>query len=59
MKLNKKKSRIMCNEIARSRLGRGVMIDGEQLEGVTHCKYSGRLITSCNEISKEKGQTIT
>ena len=31
MNLNKKKTKIMCNEVARSRLRRGVMIDGEQL----------------------------
>ena len=28
MKLNKKKTKIMCNEVARSRLRTGVMIDG-------------------------------
>ena len=30
MKLNKKKTKIMCNEVARSRLRTGVMIDREQ-----------------------------
>ena len=35
MKLNKTKTRIMCNEVARSRLRTGVVIDGEQLEEVT------------------------
>ena len=35
MKLNKKKTKIMCNEVARSRLRTGMMIDGEQLEEVT------------------------
>ena len=34
MKLNKKKTKIMCNEVARSRLRTGVMIDGEQVEEV-------------------------
>ena len=36
---------IMCNEVARSRLRTGVMIDGDQLEEVTEYKYLGRLVT--------------
>ena len=59
MKLNKKKTKIMCNEVARSRLRTGVMIDGEQLEEVTEYKYLGRLVTSGNDISKEIAQRIT
>ena len=51
--LNKMKTKIMCNEVARSRLRTGVTIDGEQLEEVTEYKYLGRLVTSGNEISKE------
>ena len=35
VKPNKKKTKIMCNEVARSTLRTGVMIDGEQLEEVT------------------------
>ena len=58
MKLNKKKPKIMCNEVARSRLRTGVMIDSEQLEEVTAYKYLGRLVTSGNEISKEIAQRI-
>ena len=53
MKLNKKKTKIMCNEVARSRLRTGVKIDGEQLGEVTERKYLGRLVTSDNDISKE------
>ena len=49
----------MCNEVARSRLRTGVMIDGEQLEEVTDYKYLGRLVTSGNDISKEIAQRIT
>ena len=49
----------MCNEVARSRLKTGLMIDGEQLEEVTEYKYLGRLVTSGNEISKEIAQIIT
>ena len=35
MKLNKKKTKIVCNEVARSRLRTGAMIDGEHLEEMT------------------------
>ena len=59
MKLNIKKTKIMCNAVARSRLRTGLMIDREQLEEVTECKYLGRLVTSSNEISKEIGQRKT
>ena len=59
MKLNRKKTKIMCNEVARSRLRTGVMTDGEQLEEVTEYKYLGRLVTSGNDISKEIVQRIT
>ena len=58
MKLNKKKTKIMCNEVARSRLRTGGMIEGEQLEEVTESKYLGRLVTSSNDISKEIAQRI-
>ena len=51
--------RIMCNEVANSRLRTGVMTDGEQLEEVTEYKYLGRLVTSGNEISKEIARIIT
>ena len=59
MKMNKKKTKIMCNEVARRRLRTGLMIDTEQLEEVTEYKYLGRLVTSGNEISKEIGKRIT
>ena len=57
MKLNKKKTKITFNEVARSRLRTGLMIDGEQLEEVTEYKYLDRLVTSGNDISKEIAQT--
>ena len=59
MKLNKKKTKIMCYDVARKRLRTGVMIDGEQLEEVTAYKYIRRLVTSGNELSKETGQRMT
>ena len=59
MKLNEKKTKIMCNDVARSRLRTGVMIDREQLEEVTEYKYLVRLVTPGNDISKEIAQRIT
>ena len=59
MKLNKKKTKIMCNEVARSRLRTGVMIDGEQLEEMIEYIYLGRLVTSGKAISKEIAQRLT
>ena len=59
MKLNRKKTKIMRHEVARRRPRTGVMIDGEQLEEVPEYKYLGRLVTSCNDISKELAQRIT
>ena len=56
---NKKKTKVMCNEVARSRLRTGVMIDGEQLEEVNEYKYLGRLVISGNDISKEIAQRTT
>ena len=58
MKLHKEKTKIMCNEVVRSRLRTGVMIDREQLEEVTEYKYLGRLVTSGNDISKQISQRI-
>ena len=59
VKLNKKNTMIMCNEVARRPLRTGLMIDGEQLEELTEYKYLGRLVTSGSAISKEIGQRIT
>ena len=59
MKLNKEKTKTMCNEVARSRLRIGLTIDGEQLDQVTEYKYLGRLVTSGNDISKEIAHRIT
>ena len=52
MKLNKKKTNIMCNEVARRRLRTALMIDREQLGEVTEYKYLGRLVTSGNDIER-------
>ena len=59
MKLHKKKTKIMCNEVARNRLRTGAMIDREQLEEVTEYNYLGGLVASHNEMSKGIGQRIT
>ena len=58
MKLNKKNTKITCNDVVRRRLRRRVMIDEEQLEEVTEYKYLGRLVTSGNDITNEIGQRI-
>uniref|UniRef100_A0A3B3HG01 ribonuclease H n=1 Tax=Oryzias latipes TaxID=8090 RepID=A0A3B3HG01_ORYLA len=50
MKMNKKKTKIMCNEIARKRRRKGIIVDGEQLEEVDEYKYLGRLLTPGNEM---------
>ena len=61
LKMNKKKTKIMCNEVAKRQHRRGISIDGEQLEEVNKYKYSylGRLLTPENEIAKEIDQRIT
>ena len=58
-KQNKKKTKITCNEVARSRQRTEAMIDGEQLEEGTEFKYLGRLATTGNDRSKEIVQRIT
>ena len=58
MKLNKKKTKIMCNEVARRRPSTRVMVDAEKLEEVTEYTYLGRLITSGSEMNKEIGKKI-
>ena len=55
----KKETKIMCNEVARSRLRTGLMTDGERLEEVTAYGSLGRLVTCGNESSKEISQRIT
>jgi hypothetical protein len=59
MKMNKKKTKIMCNEIARKGRRTGIMVDGEQLEEVNEYKYLGRLLTPGNEMAKEIDERIT
>ena len=59
MKMNKKKTKIMCNEVAKGQQRRGISVDGEQLEEVEEYKYLGRLLTPGNEIAKEIEQRIT
>uniref|UniRef100_A0A3P9HMW9 ribonuclease H n=1 Tax=Oryzias latipes TaxID=8090 RepID=A0A3P9HMW9_ORYLA len=59
MKMNKKKTKIMCNEIARKRRRKGIIVDGEQLEEVDEYKYLGRLLTPGNEMEKEIDERVT
>ena len=44
MRMNKKKTKIMCNETARKQQRNGISIDGEKLEEVDEYKYLGRLL---------------
>ena len=58
-KMNRKKTKIMCNEIARKRKRKGIIVDGEQLEEVDEYKYLGRLLTPGNEMAKEIDERVT
>jgi len=58
MKMNKKKTKIMCNEVARRRTRSGITVDGENLEEVEEYKYLGRMLTPRNEMSTEINQRI-
>ncbi|MEE4247402.1 MAG: reverse transcriptase domain-containing protein [Kangiellaceae bacterium] len=59
MRINKKKTKTMCNEAAKRKQMRGISVDGEQLEQVDQYKYLGRLLTPGNEMAKEINQRIT
>ena len=59
MKINKKETKIMCNEIARKHQRKRVVIDGEELEEVNEYKYLCKILTSGKVISKEIYQRIT
>ena len=59
MKMNRKKTKIMCNEIARKRRRKGIIVDGEQLEEVDEYKNLGRLLTPGNEMAKEIDESVT
>lgn len=59
MKINKKKTKVMCNEVARRKKRNAVFVDGEQLEEVEEYKYLGRLLTPGNEMASEIDDRIT
>lgn len=59
IEINKKKTKIMCNEVAKTQHRRGILIEVEQLEEVNEYKYLGRLLTPENEMAKEMDQRIT
>ena len=52
MKMNRRKTKIMCNAVAKRRK----RIDGEQLEKVEEYKYLGRLITPGKKYRRELHQ---
>ena len=49
----------MCNDIARTRLRKGMTIDGEQLGEVAEYIYFGRISTPRNEMRVKISQRIT
>ena len=59
MRMNKKKTKIVCNGVAKRQQKKGISVDGEQLEEVDEYKYLGRLLTPENEMAKEIDQRIT
>nr|XP_027226204.1 uncharacterized protein LOC113818222 [Penaeus vannamei] len=56
--MNKKKTKIMCNEVVNGRPRQEISKDNERLEEVEEYRYLGGLITPENEISKEIDQRI-
>ena len=42
--MNKKKTKIMCNDISKRRTRSGITVDGENLEEVEEYKYIGRML---------------
>ena len=58
MIMNKKKNKIMCNEIVKKRQRKGITVDGGKLEEVEEYKYLGKVLTPRNEISVEINQRV-
>lgn len=58
MKMNKRKTKIMCNDVARKIIRKGISVDGEQLEEVDEYKYLGRLLKPGNEGSDRPAATV-
>ena len=44
MRMNKKKTKIMCNEIAKKQTRSGISVDGVKLEEVEEYKYLGKVL---------------
>ena len=59
MKMNKRKTGIMCNEDARRKRRNGISFDDEQHEEVEEYKYLGRLLTPGNEMARKIDDGIT
>ena len=56
MRMNEKKTKVMCNEIAKKQTSSGISLDGVKLEEVEEYKYLGKVLTPKNEISVEINQ---
>ena len=51
MRMNKKKTKVLCNEIAKKQSRSRMSVDVMKLEEVEEYKYLGKVLTSRNEIS--------
>ena len=58
MQMNKKKTKVMCNEITKKQMRNGISVDGAKLEEVEEYKYLGKVLTPKNEISAEIKQRV-
>ena len=56
--MSKRKTKIMCNYIARRKQIKGIKVDGEKLEENDEQKYLGKVLTPRNEISIEINQRV-
>ena len=53
IKMNKRKTKMMCNEKVKATPRKGIIIDGVKLEEVEQYKHLGRILTPRNEMSAE------
>lgn len=59
MRMNKKKTKVMCNSEGQKMQRNGIEIDNEIIEEVNEYIYLGQLIRSENDINKEVDRRIT
>ena len=59
MKMNKKKTKVMCNTHGKKTPRNGIKIENEAMEEVDEYVYLGQLLTTGNEINKEIDRRVT